>query len=116
MLKQQPMDIKHQVPGSSIPQISSEYELSILKLAESRECKEDQLLVATARILKVADTAMRLKSHAAEELSLPGSAMLHVRALRGELEQVKGTLTPEILQNSQYPPSKLNPPSSPPPS
>jgi hypothetical protein len=103
MLKQQPMDIKHQVPGSSIQQLTSEYELSILRLSESPECKEDHLLVAAARILKVADSAMRLKSHAAEELNSPGSAVLHVRALSGELQRVKANLSPESLQNSQYP-------------
>ncbi|KAI0123495.1 hypothetical protein BJ170DRAFT_713751 [Xylariales sp. AK1849] len=70
----------------------------LVQLWEEPETPQDRVLVALARMMRVAEDATRL-SWRPEDADSAVPSMIHIRALKASLEQVKGGLPPELLQN-----------------
>lgn len=77
---------------------TSYIEESTLKLSRVRECAEDELLIAIARLSRIADDASKVMRCGSEEY---GSVLMHVKPLRAELDRIKSSLSAIQLCSSQ---------------
>lgn len=68
-------------------------------LSLNPECPEDQVLVAIARICKVSSDAAKVVRRAEEDL---GPLSRHIEPLQAAIDNVKSSLLPDLLSNSQY--------------
>lgn len=79
---------------------SSAMDEALQKLSEANICLGDLVLVAMARVVRVAEDAVSVARQRAESSSDTSTILaFHIKALSASLQQVKTSLSAEVLGN-----------------